>query len=87
MTGSKVQTMATPKAYNALPHACQCTKPVAWYANGHKVFALVMHVTALVWMTLIMAGVLSWWAWLGVGFAWLLALVYAYGGDGKGGAL
>ena len=66
---------------------CQCSKPAPWYASGGKVFALVTYIATLVWVTLLMLGAITQWAWVMVVGLWFLALAYAYGYDGKGGRL
>lgn len=85
MTGSRTPYDALTGCLTASEnrHACTCTKPAAWYANGNKVFALVTYAATLVWVTLALMGLVTGWAWLAVGLAWLVALVFAYGGDGR----
>lgn len=71
---------------NTQPRACQCSQR-PWYARGQAVFALVTYLAALTWATLILLGAVSPWWGFAVAFSLLLALAYAYGSDGKGGAI
>ena len=76
MSGSKLPM----PDWKPTPSACQCTPQRAWYQRGTCIFALVTYVVALLWITLILDGTLTPWAWVSVVAALLAAMTAAYGG-------